>query len=120
MAEPIAVVRLADSPAHRAAVVAQEDLWLLIDDLDRPVVLLQRQPARVDTSAASARWTVPMRVRDDMPVASLVGEALARPDPERFDPVACCDGTGRFIGVVRLERAVMAALGSEPPTLMSA
>ena len=120
LAEPVPIVRLADSLAHRAAVVAQEDTWLLIDDLDRPVVLVQRQPRRHDTSHASARWTVPMRARENMPVVALVGEALARPAIERFDPVVCCDATGRLIGVVHLERAVMAALDSSPVRSLTA
>jgi hypothetical protein len=31
---------------------------------------------------------------------------MARPPEDRFDPVACCDETGRYMGLVEVDRLV--------------
>ena len=52
-----------------------------------------------------------MRVNVDTPVRDALARAVTRDGPRRFEPVLCTDGAGRFVGVVRIERMVRAALG---------
>jgi hypothetical protein len=53
-----------------------------------------------------------------LPAACLaeVGQrAMLRPPATRFHPIVCCDGRGRYVGVVPLEALVSAlASASEP------
>jgi hypothetical protein len=36
---------------------------------------------------------------------------MARPAPDRFDPLICVDDRGRYLGVVRIEQLVHRLLG---------
>lgn len=48
----------------------------------------------------------PMRVLPSNEVAVIARRAMTRPDPQRFDPLVCCDELGVYLGVVRIERLV--------------
>ena len=47
-----------------------------------------------------------LRIDVDTPVAEAAHRALNRSAAQRWDPVLCIDGQGRFVGVVRMERLV--------------
>lgn len=51
-----------------------------------------------------------MRVNVDTPVRDALERALTRDTAHRWEPLLCTDPTGRFLGVVRLERMIRAAL----------
>lgn len=51
-----------------------------------------------------------MRVNLDTPIKDALARAVTRDAPRRFEPVLCTDSAGRFLGVVRLERMIRAAL----------
>jgi EAL domain-containing protein (putative c-di-GMP-specific phosphodiesterase class I) len=44
------------------------------------------------------------------PVMELLQRAMTRPRLSRFDPVVCCDESGRYLGLVRIERLIEAAV----------
>ena len=47
-----------------------------------------------------------MLVTVDMPVAAVSRRAMTRPPARRFDPLVCWDDSGRYAGLVRMERVV--------------
>jgi hypothetical protein len=42
---------------------------------------------------------------------------MARPRETRFDPVICCDDTGRYLGPIELERLVEVLAAKSPTQL---
>lgn len=80
----------------------------LVDERRRPVGMVDRgafergEPPTADvlTVAASSR------------LADVARRAMLRPPATRFHPLVCCDGRGRYVGLVRVERLV-AALADE-------
>ena len=79
---------------------------VVVDERSRPVGLVRRDEDK--------------RVREPRPVLTadpaeaprdLVLRALTRPPWRRFDPVVCCDGRGRYLGLVSMERLVTAVAG---------
>lgn len=72
---------------------------VVVDEFDRPVEL-------VTAVAGGVRRSAPLRTTaGDRPV-DVVRRALARPELERFDPLASCDERGRLIGVIGIERVI--------------
>jgi EAL domain-containing protein (putative c-di-GMP-specific phosphodiesterase class I) len=85
---------------------------IVLDAGKRPVAILPRQ----GFFGGVARERPPMRVGLGEEPAGVARRAMARASAERFDPLVCCDGRGRYIGVVKVERLIeaLAAL-AEPP-----
>jgi EAL domain-containing protein (putative c-di-GMP-specific phosphodiesterase class I) len=79
-----------------------------VDDHGRPEAVLVREP----NGRRRIRGTAMRVLACDRP-ADVATRAIARPDAERFLPVACCDEQGGLMGIVRLERLVQALAG--PP-----
>jgi EAL domain-containing protein (putative c-di-GMP-specific phosphodiesterase class I) len=72
------------------------DLVLLLDEWERPVGLVDR--------GGGVRST--LRVVPTAGIVDVARRAVTRDAPCRFDPAVVCDETGRYVGVVRLERLV--------------
>jgi len=51
-------------------------------------------------------------VRDDLPVGDVLRRALARPEPERWAPLAVVDETGSLLGWVDLGEVVSRVAGA--------
>jgi hypothetical protein len=47
-----------------------------------------------------------MRVDVDTMVTEAAERAMTRPVRQRFRPLLCVDGSGRFVGVARMERVL--------------
>ena len=74
----------------------------LVDGQGRPSGLVRREDhVRHDGPVRSL-----MLVTRDMPLAAVGRRAMARPAARRFDPLMCCDESGRYAGLVRIERIV--------------
>jgi EAL domain-containing protein (putative c-di-GMP-specific phosphodiesterase class I) len=72
----------------------------VVDRWKRPVGLHRRG----ETLAGAAPRAEVLRVQPVESVAAVARRAMGRPRASRFDPVLCCDGLGRYRGVVRVER----------------
>jgi EAL domain-containing protein (putative c-di-GMP-specific phosphodiesterase class I) len=80
----------------------------VLDDDGRPVGLL------VPDAAGSWRLNPqPLTVAPAEPPAQAARRAMSRPAPERFDPLACCDESGRYLGLVTVEQLVRALADAE-------
>jgi hypothetical protein len=69
----------------------------ILDSRMRPVALLVGD---------SATERTPMRVEAREPITAVARRALTRPPAQRFDPLVCCDGRGRYEGLVKVERLI--------------
>jgi hypothetical protein len=76
----------------------------VLDRWDRPVGLHRRGEALAGDEPASEV----LRVQAVESVAAVARRAMGRPRTSRFDPLLCCDGRGRYRGVVRIERLLEA------------
>jgi EAL domain-containing protein (putative c-di-GMP-specific phosphodiesterase class I) len=74
----------------------------VLDAGKRPVAIVPRQ----GFFGGGARERAPMRVDLRESLMAVACRAMLRAAEERFDPVVCCDGRGRYVGVVRVERLV--------------
>ncbi|MCX6498958.1 MAG: EAL domain-containing protein [Arthrobacter sp.] len=88
-----------------AATPALEDIVLLGEHL-RPVAVLD--------AGASALGVVSqgMRVNLDTPLSQALARAMTRTKDQRFDSLLVTDNAGRFAGVARMERMVIALAGA--------
>ena len=82
--------------------------FLVLEGLDgRPAALVER--------AALLRGEPYERpvtcVSPSTPLPALARKLAERPELDRFQPAVCCDGQGRYVGIVRVDR-LLAALGS--------
>jgi EAL domain-containing protein (putative c-di-GMP-specific phosphodiesterase class I) len=84
----------------------------VLDAGKRPVAIVPRQ----GFFGGVARERPAMRIDLGEELAAVARRAMARPLAERFDPVVCCDGRGRYIGVVKVERLMeaLAAVAEAP------
>jgi EAL domain-containing protein (putative c-di-GMP-specific phosphodiesterase class I) len=78
------------------------DVAVVVDDRERPVGLVERS----DALARRPRKRAVQCVGPATGVAELAARSMTRPRATRFDPSACCDGRGRYLGLVRVERVV--------------
>lgn len=76
----------------------------LLDDSHRPVALAGRSSSGELTRRAA------LCVLENCPADEALKRALTRPESTRFDPLMCCDESGQFRGIVRVERLVEALL----------
>jgi EAL domain-containing protein (putative c-di-GMP-specific phosphodiesterase class I) len=85
----------------------------VLDAGKRPVAIVPRQ----GFFGGVARERSPMRVDLGEEPAGVARRAMARPFAERFDPLVMCDGRGRYLGVVRVDRLVeaLAAIAEASP-----
>ncbi|WP_369069785.1 EAL domain-containing protein [Kineococcus terrestris] len=88
LAENVASL-LGPAPAGRDEALAE----VLLDARDRPVSV-RRQ---------GGGWARPTVLAPSTPVADAARRAAARPAADRFTPLVCTDGTGRYLGVVRVD-----------------
>lgn len=78
------------------------DVAVIVDDQERPVGLFTRADA-----LAGRPWRRGVqRVGPSTGIAELAVRSMTRPASSRFDPSVCCDGRGRYVGLVRMERVV--------------
>jgi EAL domain-containing protein (putative c-di-GMP-specific phosphodiesterase class I) len=80
---------------------------VLVDHEQRPLGLVTAYGISVQRRPA-------MCVHESAPPLTILQRALTRPAELRFDPLACCDESGVFLGVLRLERLIESLLF--PPT----
>jgi hypothetical protein len=92
------------TPAHVPQVVANHGALpgsiaaVVVDDDGRPVGLLVRGPG--------GGWMHKRRLLAIAPedAPELVARrAMSRPPEDRFDPISCCDETGRHMGLVGVD-----------------
>jgi EAL domain-containing protein (putative c-di-GMP-specific phosphodiesterase class I) len=108
--EVLGLIERAPSVPHACAVQATElfdaqpdmDLAVVIDDAERPLGLLTRS----DAYAGRPYRRATLCVSSATDIAELAARSMTRPSATRFDPPVCCDGRGRYVGVVRMERVV--------------
>jgi EAL domain-containing protein (putative c-di-GMP-specific phosphodiesterase class I) len=92
------------APTVAVGTQAQEGrVAVTVDEHGRPEEILAREPQ-------GRRWLRggALRVLAQEPPSEVAARAMARPEHERFLPVACCDERGRLVGIVRMERLVEA------------
>jgi EAL domain-containing protein (putative c-di-GMP-specific phosphodiesterase class I) len=82
---------------------ATGDFTVLLDEGRRPTGCVTTTTAPAATTGVQA-----FRTSLDTPIAELATRLLTRPEGERFQPVVVCDGLGRYVGVVRVERVLSA------------
>ncbi len=80
----------------------QPDHVALVDRDGRPSGLVRR----VDHLRGDGPVRDLMLVTMDMPLAAVGRRAMSRPPERRFDPLVCWDESGRYAGLIRIERAV--------------
>lgn len=73
------------------------DVVVVLDAHGRPVTLMEQAATAWDASPA-------LSVNVDTEVADAVARAMTRPRLTRFTPLVATDETGRFVGIVRIER----------------
>lgn len=76
----------------------------IVDARRRPVGLIGRAAHERGERPAGELLLVSASAR----VPDVARRAVLRPPATRFDPIICCDGRGRYVGVVRIERLVTA------------
>ncbi|MGW5523012.1 EAL domain-containing protein [Gordonia sp. NPDC003950] len=86
--------RLGNDPGHHGVI--------LLDPTDRPALYA----VRTGCSGIDRRDVLRMLETTDLRQA--VSRAMTRPHLSRFDPLACCDRSGRLRGMVLIERLVEA------------
>ncbi len=104
--EPAATV---DSVARAAEAFAANpalEAVVLLGEHLRPVAVL-------DAGAAALAVVSPgMRVNLDTPLSQALARSMTRPNAQRFDTLLVTDNAGRFAGVARMERMILALTGS--------
>jgi hypothetical protein len=81
---------------------------VVVDPIDgRPVQLWVRS----DEPGAPTGWTHPVMTAQAVEnAAAVVARAMTRPARTRFDPVACVDAEGSYVGLLHVEHLVTAAM----------
>jgi hypothetical protein len=100
------------APAPRAGdeemVVAQ--LFASCPELDALAVLDSRdRPVGVLGVEGELRPVSTVGLEDEPP--DVLRQSMLRPRERRFDALVCCDGQGRYLGLVRIERLVAEIVG---------
>jgi hypothetical protein len=81
---------------------------VVVDPTDgRPIALWVRN----DEPGSPSGWTHPvMTALAAENAASVIARAMTRPTRTRFDPVACVDADGAYVGLLHVEHLVTAAM----------
>ncbi|MGO4119923.1 EAL domain-containing protein [Arthrobacter sp. YAF16] len=118
-ARPVAhktVIRDVVEPATTAGSVTQAaDAFAANPALEAVVLLGEHlRPVAVLDAGASALGVVSpgMRVNLDTPLSQALARAMTRPKNQRFDSLLVTDNAGRFAGVARMERMIIALTGT--------
>jgi len=101
-----------DDPARFTAALAADPALPfipLVDARSRPVGMVERAAHERGEPPADDVLTVAASAR----VADLARRAMLRPPATRFHPVVVCDGCGRYVGLVRVERLVDALAAAQ-------
>jgi EAL domain-containing protein (putative c-di-GMP-specific phosphodiesterase class I) len=110
------VIRDVVEPATTAVSVAQAAEAFAANPALEAVVLLGEhlRPVAVLDAGASALGVVSqgMRVNLDTPLSQALARAMTRSKDQRFDSLLVTDNAGRFAGVARMERMVIALAGT--------
>ena len=110
------VIRDVVEPAKAATTVTQAaEAFTANPALDAVVLLGERlRPVAVLGAGASALGVVSpgMRVNLDTPLSQALARSMTRPQHQRFDPLLVTDNAGRFAGIARMERMVIALAGA--------
>ena len=110
------VIRDVVEPATAATTVTQAaEAFTANPALDAVVLLGERlRPVAVLGAGASALGVVSpgMRVNLDTPLSQALARSMTRPQHQRFDPLLVTDNAGRFAGIARMERMVIALAGA--------
>lgn len=113
------VIRDVVEPATTAAGVTQAAEAFAGNPALEAVVLLgdHLRPVAVLDAGASALGVVSpgMRVNLDTPLSQALARSMTRPRNQRFDMLLVTDNAGRFAGVARMERMIVALAGTEEP-----
>jgi hypothetical protein len=86
----------ADAPSP--AVATGTDVAVVVDAAQRPTALLERS----GTEAWRRCAVLPVGI--DTPVVDAVHRAMTRPRAIRFTPLVCVDDSGRFVGILAIDR----------------
>ena len=92
-------VRPGEDPAAAFGDSLATEVAVRLDEFDRPVALLVRRGSRVAEQPV-------LCAEAGTPAGELALRAMAREPTARFTPAACCDGRGRLLGLVPIERVV--------------
>lgn len=109
--EPVMTAASVASAAEAfAANPALDDVVLLADHL-RPVAVL-------DAGAAAMGVVSPgMRVNLDTPLDQALARSMTRQKHHRYDSLLVTDNAGRFAGIARMERMILALAGNDEPAV---
>ena len=92
-------VRPGEDPDHAFGDSLAAQVAVRLDEHDRPVALLVRRGGSIEEQ--------PVMCTDaNTPPGELALRAMTREPAQRFTPAACCDGRGRLLGLVPIERLV--------------
>ena len=113
---PGVLLALLERPPAIEAGAGEAELRALFDGdpglLHLPVLDARRRPVGLLSRAAFERGEPPagelLAVSAAARVPEVAQRAVLRSPAVRFDPVVCCDGRGRYVGIVRIERLVAA------------
>lgn len=102
------VPTVADTAEASAAFVADPNLAsvVLIDRHHRPLAVLESDASHLGVTSLGLRANL------DTGIADALRRALTRERGSRFEPVLATDNAGRYVGLVRLERMIEAALAA--------
>ena len=94
------------------------DVAAVVDRHGRPVCLLRRQLRDGDEPGEPQALPVSLRVTSTTGLTDVAGRAMTRAPQTRFDPIACSDQHGRYLGVIRSDRLMLrlAELAVADPT----
>jgi EAL domain-containing protein (putative c-di-GMP-specific phosphodiesterase class I) len=110
------VIRDVVEPATTATSVTQAAEVFAANPALEAVVLLgehQRPVAVLDAGASALGVVSPgMRVNVDTPLSQALARSMTRTKEQRFDSLLVTDNAGRFAGVARMERMVIALTGN--------
>ena len=85
-----------------------DQIGLTTDVYGRPQALLL---PRHGDGPGHRRVAVTLKVAPSAGVIEVARRLVARAESHRFDPVVCVDGTGRAVGVIRVERLLLRLAG---------
>ncbi|WP_158609460.1 EAL domain-containing protein [Cellulomonas triticagri] len=107
--------------AHLRATAARVSLTGAVASVVRPVAAGEDGGVRLAANGLvqqvrtrAGDWVPAMTVAPSASVVEVARRAMLRPDQQRWDPLVCTDANGAVVGVVDLDR-VMLALSDEGP-----
>ncbi|GAA1343877.1 EAL domain-containing protein [Arthrobacter roseus] len=99
----------ATSVEHAASCFTDDpklSLVVLLQNHQRPVAVLDENAARFGVLSQG------MRVNVDTSISEALARSMTRDEPHRFEPLLVTDNAGRFVGIARMERLIIALSAS--------